>query len=66
MRFDWNLICENYDVICNDLDQLLARAAGVPEGWQPDPTGRHEVRYWDGSEWTAHVSTGDSQSIDPI
>jgi hypothetical protein len=25
-------------------------------GWQPDPFGRHEVRYWDGSAWTAHVS----------
>ncbi|HUP86574.1 MAG TPA: SHOCT domain-containing protein [Acidimicrobiales bacterium] len=27
-----------------------------PAGWQPDPFGRHEVRYWDGSAWTAHVS----------
>jgi hypothetical protein len=25
-------------------------------GWQPDPFGRHEVRYWDGAAWTAHVS----------
>ena len=24
--------------------------------WHPDPTGRHEHRYWDGSEWTEHVS----------
>ena len=20
-------------------------------GWQPDPFGRHEYRYWDGSAW---------------
>ncbi|MFM7061552.1 MAG: DUF2510 domain-containing protein, partial [Actinomycetes bacterium] len=25
-------------------------------GWQNDPTGRHEQRYFDGSVWTAHVS----------
>jgi uncharacterized protein YxjI len=24
--------------------------------WYPDPTQRHEVRYWDGSAWTDHVS----------
>lgn len=27
-----------------------------PAGWQADPTGRHEHRYWDGSQWTEHVS----------
>lgn len=26
--------------------------------WQPDPFGRHELRYWDGAAWTAHVSDG--------
>ncbi len=25
-------------------------------GWQSDPTGRHEHRYWDGTQWTDHVS----------
>ena len=24
--------------------------------WYPDPTGRHEHRYWDGNAWTDHVS----------
>lgn len=27
-----------------------------PQRWMPDPTGRHELRYWSGSEWTDHVS----------
>jgi hypothetical protein len=27
-----------------------------PPAWRPDPTGRHEVRYWDGGRWTDHVS----------
>jgi uncharacterized protein YxjI len=28
----------------------------TPANWHPDPTGRHELRYWDGSAWTDHVS----------
>lgn len=27
-------------------------------GWYPDPAGRHETRYWDGSRWTDNVSDG--------
>jgi hypothetical protein len=33
-------------------------------GWQPDPFGRHEHRYWDGSAWTAHVSDAGVTSTD--
>ena len=29
---------------------------GPAAGWHPDPTGRHELRYWDGRQWTADVS----------
>ena len=25
-------------------------------GWYPDPTGRHQHRYFDGREWTNHVA----------
>jgi hypothetical protein len=25
-------------------------------GWHPDPYARHELRYWDGNQWTGHVS----------
>ena len=35
-----------------------------PAGWFPDPHGRHEQRWWDGSAWTAHVSSGGQQGID--
>ena len=35
--------------------------------WHPDPSGRHHWRYWDGTAWTAHVSTRDGVvSADPI
>lgn len=33
--------------------------------WHPDPTGRHELRYWDGSAWTAAVSDAGQQTDDP-
>ena len=34
--------------------------------WLPDPTGRHELRYFDGSEWTEHVSSGGAISVDGL
>src|SRR2546423_5345168 len=36
-----------------------------PADWYPDPTGRHEHRYWDGSTWTEHVASHGRQSVDP-
>jgi uncharacterized protein YxjI len=38
---------------------------GTPPNWHPDPFGRHELRYWDGSQWTEHVSSHGRQSTDP-
>lgn len=35
-------------------------------GWMTDPTGRHQLRYWDAQRWTSHVSDGGVQSEDPI
>lgn len=37
---------------------------GTPASWQPDPTGRHEHRYWDGQVWTDTVSDAGSTSVD--
>ena len=34
--------------------------------WYPDPYGRSELRYWDGAEWTDHVSSNGRQSSDPV
>ena len=34
--------------------------------WHPDPTGRHELRYWDGNQWTEHVSDAGVQSVSPL
>lgn len=38
---------------------------GVAAGWLPDPTARHDRRYWSGSEWTEHVTTGGVPGTDP-
>jgi uncharacterized protein YxjI len=35
-----------------------------PADWYPDPSGRHEHRYWDGSRWTEHVASHGRQSTD--
>lgn len=37
-----------------------------PADWHPDPTGRHELRYWDGESWTEHVADGGEQGRDPL
>jgi hypothetical protein len=36
-----------------------------PAAWHPDPFGRHQMRYWDGTQWTEHVSNQGKQSTDP-
>jgi hypothetical protein len=33
--------------------------------WRRDPYGRYEQRFWNGTAWTDHVSTGGRQSTDP-
>ena len=49
----------------------VPRAAGAPDapdapGWYPDPGGRYEHRYWDGSAWTEHVSRYGMTSTAPV
>jgi uncharacterized protein (AIM24 family) len=33
--------------------------------WLPDPTGKHELRYWNGDAWTEHVADDGVQATDP-
>jgi hypothetical protein len=32
--------------------------AAPPAGWYRDPTGKHQVRWWDGTAWTERVADG--------
>jgi hypothetical protein len=40
--------------------------ASAPPGWQPDPSGRFDFRYWNGEEWTEFVSKDGVSSTDPV
>ncbi|MBV1893538.1 MAG: DUF2510 domain-containing protein [Ilumatobacteraceae bacterium] len=46
-------------------DPAAATDAAVPAGWYADPSGRFELRYWDGASWTEHVSRAGQQFTDP-
>jgi hypothetical protein len=37
-----------------------------PRSWLPDPAGRHELRYWDGTRFTEHVADAGKISVDPL
>jgi putative membrane protein len=41
-------------------------ADGPPSGWYPDPSGRHEQRYWHDGRWTAQVSDGGRRSAEAV
>jgi len=41
-------------------------AGGHAPNWYPDPMGRHEYRWFDGTQWTDQVSSHGKQSTDPV
>ncbi len=38
----------------------------VAPGWHTDPLGSHELRYWDGSAWSEHVSDHGTTAISAV
>jgi hypothetical protein len=44
----------------------VVAAPAQAAAWHPDPTHRHQLRYWDGSTWTAHVSDNGVAATDAI
>jgi Protein of unknown function (DUF2510) len=38
----------------------------LPSGWFPDPHGRHEHRWFNGTAWTADVADAGQRFIDPL
>src|SRR5438270_1247248 len=47
-------------------ESVAGPSGGGEAAWHPDPAGKHDLRYWDGSAWTDHVSTGGQTSTDPM
>jgi uncharacterized protein YxjI len=48
------------------LSAMSEQTPSTPASWYPDPMGRHELRYFDGSQWTDHVSSSGNQGVDPV
>jgi hypothetical protein len=42
-----------------------ATTGGAPAGWYADPSGRFDLRYWNGDQWTEYVSRAGQQFTDP-
>jgi hypothetical protein len=57
---------EAADALAGAAPMVPAASSGAAATWAPDPAGRNELRYWDGTAWTADVSNGGVQSVDPI
>lgn len=51
-----------------DADPTVIRGASqrvaIAAGWYADPGRRHELRFWDGEQWTEHVSTGGASTVE--
>lgn len=54
----------------SSIRSAVAAAAVTPSAvlaaWLVDPTGRHQVRYWDGTAWTGHVADAGVAAEDPL
>lgn len=44
----------------------MSDTSGHGPNWYPDPVGKHEYRWFDGTQWTENVSSHGKQSVDPI
>lgn len=63
---DWGKNSSNVDKVFRRLSERLAALSGPTGAWQPDPSRRHELRWWDGVRWTENVSDGGRPSVDPL
>ena len=44
----------------------MLRAVETPDGWYPDPSGRHQLRRFEGGRWADWVSTAGQVGADPM
>ena len=53
------------EIGATNLTNTTTATATVPAAWYADPSGRFELRYWNGKEWTEHVARSGQQFTDP-
>jgi putative membrane protein len=46
------------------IEQSPDVGTALPSGWYPDPSGRHQERYWTDGAWTVQVSDGGVTAVD--
>ena len=46
-------------------DGVAGASTTQPADWYPDPSSRNELRYFDGTNWTEHISNAGERGIDP-
>jgi len=61
---DWGRNKKNLARLFSCIETLAA--APAQGTWHPDPSGRHQLRWWDGQRWTEQVSDGASVGVDPL
>jgi hypothetical protein len=60
---DWGRNRENIEKLFRRVAGLLTATSGA---WLPDPSTRHELRWWDGSRWTENVSDSGRPGVDAL
>lgn len=60
----WPVQTGVYAMLKREAPALPPPAETKIAGWLTDPTGRYELRHWDGLRWTQHVSTAGSTEVD--
>ena len=55
-----------HDTVAEQHSSVVATLTAAPAQWSGDPYRRHELRYYDGTNWTEHVSDRGVAATDPI
>jgi hypothetical protein len=63
---DWGRNRRNIERLLARVESVLTNPPPSDAAWHPDPTGRHQLRYWDGTSWTANVSDDGATAFDPL
>ncbi len=61
----WTQTSEPAAAVAQTAQPAATTESSAPAGWYADPAGRYELRYWDGGQWTEHVSRAGQQYTDP-